>query len=162
MICGVNFGRNDRCDEFMIVSDLVEALGSAVFHLSKEVDDIRRAEGIGDEEIASYREYLAEVFVELKRMLEDRGDGRLKTGKERVIPFLGDVLPNLPLFWLRSNSDLSYGHLFEHHPDYLSNDIRNLIETSMKEHDVNCEVFVTKSWAFGFPGSILRLVAEEQ
>ncbi len=82
-------------------------------------------------------------------------------GSKDVIPFLGEVLPNLPLFWLKTDLDMSYGHLFEHHPLYLSGKIRHLIESSMREHDVNGEVFITKSWAFGFPGSILRLVEDE-
>lgn len=77
---------------------------------------------------------------------------------EKVIPFLGDVLPSLPLFWLKTDARMGYGHLFDWHPMYLSQDIRSLIETSMSEHDVNGEAFLTKSWAFGFPGSILRLI----
>jgi hypothetical protein len=77
----------DRFDEFMIVSDLAQKLGSAVFHLMKEADGYQRSEGLGDEEITSYREYLADVFAELKRMVEGRGDGRLKSGQDRVIPF---------------------------------------------------------------------------
>ncbi|MFW9848323.1 MAG: hypothetical protein ACFFF4_04240 [Candidatus Thorarchaeota archaeon] len=80
---------------------------------------------------------------------------------EKVIPFLGDILPSLPLFWLQMDTKMSYGHLFEHHPDYLSSEVRNLIDTTMKEYDVNCEIFLNKSWAFGFPGSILRLVKDE-
>ena len=51
------------------------------------VHGIQRAEYIGDEEIFSYREYLADVLVELKRMVEDRGDGCLKKGQVRAIPF---------------------------------------------------------------------------
>lgn len=80
-------GCNDRLDEFIFMSGLVEELGEAVFHLMKEVHGMQRAERIGDEELASYREYLADVFVELKRMIKGRGDGRLKEGQERVIPF---------------------------------------------------------------------------
>ncbi|MHA1907342.1 MAG: hypothetical protein ACW98Y_08615 [Candidatus Thorarchaeota archaeon] len=80
---------------------------------------------------------------------------------EKVIPFLGNILPSLPLVWLRTNKDMSYGHLFEHHPTYLSAEIRNLIQSSMKENDVDGEIFVTNSWVFGQPGSILRLVSDE-
>ncbi|MFW9955246.1 MAG: hypothetical protein ACFFD3_11885 [Candidatus Thorarchaeota archaeon] len=92
-----------------------------------------------------------------REMLTILFDGKNKN----VIPFLGEVLPNLPLFWLKTDLDMSCGHLFEHHPTYLSGEIRHLIDSSMKEHDVDGETFITKSWAFGFPGSILRLVADE-
>lgn len=92
-----------------------------------------------------------------REMLTILFDGKSKD----VIPFLGDILPNLPLFWLKTDLGMNCGHLFEHHPPYLSGEIRHLIDSSMAEHDVNGEVFLTKSWAFGFPGSILRLVADE-
>lgn len=82
----MSFGCNDRIDEFLIISDLAQKLGEAVFHLIKEVRGYTRTDGITDENITSYREYLAEVFAELKRMLVDQGDGRLKKGQERVIP----------------------------------------------------------------------------
>jgi len=81
------YGRIYSSDEFRIVSNLEEKLGSVLWHLKKEEMGIQRSEGIGDEEIASYREYLADVLAELKRMLENRGDGRLIKGKEREIPF---------------------------------------------------------------------------
>ena len=81
------FGCNDRMDEFIIVSGLAQELGEAVFHLMKEAHGHTRAEHIGDEEIACYREYLADIFVELKQMIEGRGYGYLKEGQERVIPF---------------------------------------------------------------------------
>jgi hypothetical protein len=80
---------------------------------------------------------------------------------EKVIPFLGEVLPSIPFFWIRTDPEMGYGHLFEYHPTHLSKDIRNLIESSLREHDVNAETLVTKSWTFGYPGSLLRLIPDQ-
>jgi len=80
---------------------------------------------------------------------------------KKVIPFLGDVLPNLPFFSLQTDVEMSYGHIFEYHPSHLSCEMRNIIESSMKEHDVNGELFVLHSWGYGYPGSILQLVPDE-
>jgi len=80
---------------------------------------------------------------------------------KRVIPFLGEVLPNLPFFLFQTDIEMGYGHIFEFHPSYLSCDVRKLIESSMKEHGINGEMFVVRSWGFGHPGSILQLVSDE-
>jgi hypothetical protein len=79
---------------------------------------------------------------------------------KRVIPFLGEVLSNLPFSWLQMDREMGYGIVFDFHPPYLSGDLRTLIESSMKEHDVNGELFVLQSWGLGQPGSILRLVPD--
>ena len=79
---------------------------------------------------------------------------------EKVIPFLGEVLPNLPMSWFQADNKMGYGYLADYHPPYLTCDLRNLIESSMKEHDVNGELFVLHSWGLGQPGSILRLLSE--
>ena len=78
----------------------------------------------------------------------------------KVIPFLGEVLPNLPVSWFQTDREMSCGYIFDFHPPYLSCDLRNLIESSMKEHDVNGELFVLLSWGLGQPGSILRLLPD--
>ncbi|MHA1615047.1 MAG: hypothetical protein ACTSW7_04880 [Candidatus Thorarchaeota archaeon] len=80
---------------------------------------------------------------------------------KKVIPFLGKVLPNLPFSWLQLDRQMGYGVVFDFHPPYLSCDLRNLIESSMKDYDVNGELFVHQSWGFGQPGSILQLVPDE-
>ena len=80
---------------------------------------------------------------------------------KKVIPFLGEVLPNLPVSWIQLDHKMGYGILFDFHPPYLSCDLRNLIESSMREHDVNGELFVHQSWGFGHPGSILQLISED-
>ncbi|MFW9893854.1 MAG: hypothetical protein ACFFFO_16735, partial [Candidatus Thorarchaeota archaeon] len=80
---------------------------------------------------------------------------------KKVIPFLGEVLPNLPVSNLQTDSEMSYGHIWDFHPPYLSCDLRNLIESSMKEHDVNGELFIQQSWGIGAPGSILQLVSDD-
>ena len=82
-----------------------------------------------------------------------------KSGK--TIPFLGEVLPNLMWSWLQTDARMGCGHIFSSHPSYLSDDLRNLIESSMKEHDVNGELFALHSWGYGHPGSILQLVPVE-
>ncbi len=80
---------------------------------------------------------------------------------KKTLPFLGEVLPQLPFFWIQTNAEMEHGYIFEYHPSYLSCDIRYMIETAMKENDVNGELFVLRSWGFGHPGSILQLVQEE-
>jgi len=80
---------------------------------------------------------------------------------KNVIPFLGEVLPNLLFFMLQTDADMSYGHIFGYYPSYLSRDIRGLIETSMTEHGIAGEHFVVNSWGFGHPGSILQLIPDE-
>ena len=62
---------------------------------------------------------------------------------------------------LQTDNEMGYGYIFEYHPTYLSYDIQTLLESSMREHGVNGEVFVIQSWGFGQPGSILRLLAGE-
>ncbi|MFW9908191.1 MAG: hypothetical protein ACFFEF_06415 [Candidatus Thorarchaeota archaeon] len=80
---------------------------------------------------------------------------------KRTIPFLGAILPQLPFFWIQTNGDMEYGHIFEYHPSYLSCDVRYMVESALQEHDVNGELFVVRSWGFGHPGSILQLVDDE-
>ncbi len=80
---------------------------------------------------------------------------------KKVIPFLGDILPNLPISMLHTDGEMSFGLLLDYHPRYFSCDLQTLIETSMREHDVNAEMFILKSWGFGHPGSILELVSDE-
>lgn len=81
--------------------------------------------------------------------------------RKKVIPFLGEILQNLPISMLQVNTELSCGYLLEFHPAYMSCELRNLIESSMKNHDVNGEIFVVHSWGFGHPGSILQLVSSQ-
>ena len=80
---------------------------------------------------------------------------------KKVIPFLGEVLPNLPFSILYLDNQMSYGYIFEYHPSYLSCDMRKLIHSSMKEHDVHGELFVVRSWGYGEPGSLLQLIPDE-
>ncbi|MHA1907346.1 MAG: hypothetical protein ACW98Y_08635 [Candidatus Thorarchaeota archaeon] len=97
------------------------------------------------------------------RIMEDRDvfsvvfDDKSK----KVIPFLGEVLQNLPFFSLQIDAEMGYGHLVDFHPSYLTCDLRNLIESSMNEHQVNGELFVLHSWGFGEPGSILQLLPDD-
>jgi hypothetical protein len=79
---------------------------------------------------------------------------------KKTIPFLGEVLPNLPMSWFQTDREMECGYLADYHPPYLSCDLRNLIESSLKEHDVNGELFLVHSWGLGQPGSILRLLPE--
>ncbi|MFW9849981.1 MAG: hypothetical protein ACFFF4_12660 [Candidatus Thorarchaeota archaeon] len=81
--------------------------------------------------------------------------------KRKIIRFLGEVLQNLPFFTLQISSDMRCGFLVDNHPSYLTCEIRNLIDSSMKEHDVNGEIFAMHSWGFGHPGSILQLVSSQ-
>jgi len=80
---------------------------------------------------------------------------------KKVIPFLGEVLQSLPFFSFQINYEMGYGHVFDFHPSYLSCDLRMLIESSMKEHGINGELFVLHSFIFGQPGSILQLIPDE-
>ena len=80
---------------------------------------------------------------------------------KKVIPFLGDVLPSVPVSWLRVDSKMSYGHILVIHPSYLSCDVRHLIETAVKENDVNSDMFLVHQYMLGYPGSILRLISDE-
>jgi len=78
-----------------------------------------------------------------------------------TIPFLGEVIPNFMWFWLQTSAEMDYGLIFSSHPTYLSPNLRSLIESSMREHDVNGEILLIHSWAYGQPGSILQLVPDE-
>ena len=80
---------------------------------------------------------------------------------KKTIPFLGDVLPNIMWSWLQTDVEMGYGLVFASHPTYQSSELRNLIEVSMTEHDVNGELFLLHSWTYGQPGSILQLVPDE-
>ena len=80
---------------------------------------------------------------------------------KKVIPFLGEILPNLPFSIFYTDAKMSYGYIFEYHPSYLSCDVRKLIHSSMREHDVDGELFVVRSWGYGEPGSLLQLVPDE-
>jgi len=79
---------------------------------------------------------------------------------KKTIPFLGEVLQNLPFFSLQIDAKMGYGHVFDFHPSYLSCDLRRLIESSMTENDINGELLVLQSWGFGQPGSILNLIQD--
>lgn len=79
----------------------------------------------------------------------------------KTIPFLGEVLPNIMWSWFQTDVEMSYGLVFVSHPTYMTLPLRNLIETSMRDHDVNGEIFHLHSWTYGQPGSILRLVSDE-
>jgi len=78
-----------------------------------------------------------------------------------TIPFIGEVIPNLMWFWLQTSAEMDYGLIFSSHPTYLSPKLRSLIESSMQEHNVNGEILLIHSWAYGQPGSILQLVLDE-
>ncbi len=80
---------------------------------------------------------------------------------KKTIPFLGEVLSQLPFFWIQTDAAMEYGYIFEYHPSYLSCDVRYMIESAAKEHDLNSELFVLRSWGFGHPGSVLQLVKDE-
>ena len=80
---------------------------------------------------------------------------------KKMIPFLGDILSSIPLFWIRADNKMEYGHIYVQYPQYLSKDLQNMIASSLIDHDVNAEVLITKSWTFGYPGSILRLIPDQ-
>ncbi|NHJ15285.1 MAG: hypothetical protein EAX95_16510 [Candidatus Thorarchaeota archaeon] len=80
---------------------------------------------------------------------------------KKVIPFLGEVLQNFAFFSFQINYEMSYGHIFDLHPSYLSCDLRMLIESSMRQHGINGELLALHSYLFGQPGSILQLIPDE-
>lgn len=44
---------------------------------------------------------------------------------------------------------------------YLADELRMLVETSMKENDVNGDIHLIQSWSYGQPGSILQLATRK-
>jgi hypothetical protein len=79
----------------------------------------------------------------------------------KTVPALSMIVPSLPMMEILSNQSFSHGYVFAYMPTYLSCDVRDIIESSLSDFDVNAELFVFKSYKRAPSASVLSLIQEE-
>jgi hypothetical protein len=77
---------------------------------------------------------------------------------KKTLPFLGDVLPNVPQSVLRANDSMTCGSMYIYYPPYLIEDIRYFINSKLEESDLNSAVYDLQEWKHAETSNILSLL----
>jgi hypothetical protein len=82
-----------------------------------------------------------------------------KDSQKRIIPFLGTILINLPQIVLRTNRSMTYGMMYIYYPQYLTDKVQDFVSTTIKETEVDAQVFDIKEYKHAETSNILSLIS---